>query len=170
MASNVQAELTTLLNEGSSEPGEHGNRFRLRSSCAGPTPPQEIDRLRANGRVTEDLLGMWEVCREARLYEDVDYGQWGLRLLSATEASARTEVERESRPHDFDQNVLVIGEFLGDSELLVRTTSPVPEGRIEVALPLDDRPDWYVVSSSLADFFRAYRQAHGLKFWEESAA
>lgn len=65
------------------------------------------------GSVPHDLLEFWLACRTARLFEDVEYGQWGLRLLSPSDCARRTEVEFQRRPRDGRDQDLVIGEFLG---------------------------------------------------------
>jgi hypothetical protein len=55
----------------------------------------------------------------------------------------------------------VIGEFLGDLALLVLAPSEPGDRRVLVALPLDDRHDWYPVASSLAQFLENYLQLDG---------
>jgi len=64
---------------------------------------------------------------------------------------------------------VVIGEFLGDLELLVMAPSETGERRVLVALPLDDRDDWYSAAPNLARFLARYLGSHGSKYWESSA-
>jgi hypothetical protein len=40
------------------------------------------------------------------------------------------------------------------------------EGRILVALPFDERRDWYRVAPSLAEFLNRYFDSRGAKYWE----
>jgi hypothetical protein len=63
----------------------------------------------------------------------------------------------------------VIGEFLGDLDLLVLAPGERGDRRVLVALPLDPRADWYGVGASLGDFLVAYADADGDKWWERSA-
>ncbi len=113
------------------------------------TLPAEIDEL-------------WHATGGARLFEDPDYGQWGLVLLSAEASRDRTEVEFEARPADMAQGDIVIGEFVGDQELLVYSS----DAGVLVALPLDDRSDWFRAAPTLAEFLERYTAAQGEKFWE----
>ncbi len=99
------------------------------------------------------------------MFADVDYGQWGLALLSPAASAARTAKERSARPRQFGPDDLVLGEFLGDQELLVVSTAE-HDTRVMIALPLDDRPDWYTAAGDLGGFLAAYRRSGGDKFWE----
>jgi hypothetical protein len=103
------------------------------------------------------------------LFEDVDYGQWGLVLLSPTASARRTAEQRARRPDAYRSDDVVIGEFLGDLELLVMAPSEAGNRRILVALSLDDRHDWYPAGSSLAQFLEKYLRSHGDKYWESPA-
>ncbi len=145
-------------------PEPSSNPFKLSSQLEIAATSAEIERAWPD-TPPEQLVEAWTAAREARLFVDVDYGQWGLVLLSPGKSAARTEKERAARPKDFERGDVVIGEFLGDQELLVLTR----DGRILVALPLDDRSDWYVAADDLASFLNAYWQHGGDKFWERRA-
>lgn len=54
------------------------NPFRLSSVFEEPAKPEEIKQAWAGKVLPADLLRLWEHTRSARLFEDVDYGQWGL--------------------------------------------------------------------------------------------
>jgi hypothetical protein len=98
---------------------------------------------------------------------DIDYGQWGLHILSPRACAARTAEEQAARTGDFDPCDLIVGEFLGDQDLLVM--HPQTNGsamQVLVALPLYGRPDWFNVGSSLEEFLRQYLVEVGEKFWE----
>jgi len=56
----------------------------------------------------------------------------------------------------------VIGEFLGDQELLILDR----DGRVMVALPLDLRQDWFRPAASLSDFLQRLLTTNGAKFWQ----
>jgi hypothetical protein len=103
------------------------------------------------------------------LFEDRNYGQWGLILYEPQEAETVTAKFRIQRARDFAEGDLVIGEFLGDSDLLVIRCDPQERdyGRVMVALPLDPRSDWYSVAGNLEAFLEEYERAEGAKFWEK---
>lgn len=140
--------------------------FRLACTLDEPATESQILAAWKNKRVPDDLAELWRTCREARLFEDVDYGQWGLRVLSPDESAQRTETERSARPADVGPEDVVFAEFLGDQELLVRTTSD--EG-VLIALPLDPRSDWYTAGPDIEVFLERYLASFGEKYWEASA-
>jgi hypothetical protein len=115
------------------------------------------------------VIELWTVTRTARLFEDVDYKQWGLKVLTPSESAARTASEHVLRPNDYRSDDVVLGEFLGDLELLVIAGSD-SGNEVLVALPLDPRADWYRAAPSLEQFLRRYRVAEGDKFWVRTAA
>lgn len=145
-----------------------GNPFKLSCSLSSPATPEEIRSAWPRDMLPAELVEAWSVSRESRLFEDVDYGQWGLVLLSPEASAERTADQRAQRPNAYHAHDVLIGEFLGDPELLVMSPSGIGEGRILVALPLDDRHDWYPVASSLAQFLERYLESWGGKYWESS--
>lgn len=70
------------------------------------------------------LVEFWKNTSAARLFEDEDSGQWGLEIVSPGEARLLTEVEVKKRPRDYVYGDLVIGRFLGDSDLLLVRCDP----------------------------------------------
>jgi hypothetical protein len=97
------------------------------------------------------------------MFIDADFGQWGLRVLSPQASAARSKVERLRRPRDVGVTDVVLGEFLGDQDLLVVDL----EGRPLIAPPLDPRDEWHKPAPNLAAFFTKYVQGSGAKFWEQ---
>jgi hypothetical protein len=87
-------------------------------------------------------------------------------LLSPAESARRTAAVRAERPDDLRDDDVVIGEFLGDQELVVFAPSQRGERRVLIALPLDRRDDWYGAASGLAEFLTRYRESEGEKYWE----
>lgn len=131
-----------------------------------PASVEEIAAAWPDSLIPDDAVELWAVCRSARLYVDTAYGQWGLVLLSPAASATRTAAERAARPDDVTPDDLVIGEFLGDLDLLVISPAERGERRVLVALPLDPRAEWYAVGASLGDFLLAYAEADGAKWWE----
>lgn len=117
-----------------------------------------------------DVRLLWEKFDKIRLFEDAKYGQWGLLLLNEAESTAATEELAKTRSKDFVAGDLVIAKFLGDSDLLIVRTDPEDDdfGTVMVALPLDDRSEWYRLGESLSEFMNAYIDAEGEKYWERT--
>jgi hypothetical protein len=60
----------------------------------------------------------------------------------------------------------VLGEFLGDQELLVLAPSETGRRRILIALPLDSRADWLGAAQDLGEFLERYFDHASAKYWE----
>lgn len=129
-------------------------------SLSGKTRPGRFDE-----EVPAELIELWQVCGGARLFTDVDYGQWGLVLLGPEVSWRRTLDQLDLPPADRRPGDVVIGEFLGDLDLLIYAPTEAGESRILVSLPLDPRDDWYAVGSSLEEFLVRYVDNQGEKFW-----
>jgi hypothetical protein len=71
---------------------------------------------------------------------------------------------------ELDTCDLIIGEFLGDAELLlVRCDPGAPDfGQVVVVLPIDARKDWPIAASNLSEFVAKYVESSGDKFWDRS--
>ncbi|WP_157631098.1 hypothetical protein [Kribbella catacumbae] len=115
--------------------------------------------------IPDELTEFWRVCDSAKLFFDVDYGQWGLSLLNQEDSHARTVEYAEMRSADTRPGDVVVGEFLGDLDLLVLAPSESGSSRIRVGLPLDPRAEWYSVGRDLEDFLKRYVGSLGRKFW-----
>lgn len=139
--------------------------FPLSSSVLGG--PASADDL-ASFNLDDGLRKVWAVARSADLFKDATYGQWGLHILSPSEAAQATARQRVLRPDDFHESDLVFGTFYGDSDLLVMTGVDVygDERRILVALPIDKREDWPLAAESFSEFLACYLRSEGGKYWE----
>lgn len=138
-------------------------------------PPQPWDK-----KAFKEKLGiilplsithLWDQTSGLRLFEDVNYGQWGLILWSANQVITEQEKRIAQRKEDFRPGDLIIGEFLGDADLIVlRCDAAFPDfGNVMIALPLDSRKEWYVAANSLENFLTQFLAACGNKFWENQA-
>ncbi len=145
------------------------NPFKLACRLADPALPEDVNAAWGNEELPNELMQLWRLASGARLYEDVDYGQWGLEILSPEQSALRTRRERETRPEAFGSDDFVVGEFLGDQDLLVLVSSGVGERRVLVALPLDARPAWYSAGADLGDFIARYVETGGDKYWESDS-
>jgi hypothetical protein len=148
------------------EVGRSDNPFRLVSSAAPAASRDEVESAWREKELPDDVKSLWETCRSARLFEDADYGQWGLVLLDPQASRERTDAECQARPQDMRADDVVLGEFLGDQELLVIAPSESGRRRVLVALPLDPREDWFGVAEDMAKFLYSFLHAEGNKYWE----
>ena len=128
--------------------------------------PREEIQSRQEG-VPPELIAFWTTHKSAKLFEDRNYGQWGLVILSPDESAKATREFLEERRSDAHVGDLVVGEFLGDSDLLLVRCDSGQEDYAEVivALPLDPRDQWYRVSKSFLEFLYAFGKRGGKKFW-----
>jgi hypothetical protein len=167
MTANVAAILQEFSVFGEPQSGLGGNPFRLRCKLDVPASEEEVRESWPSRVLPQELVEVWSVSRESRLFEDVDYGQWGLLLYTPKASADKTAEQRAVRPdHPYRPDDLVIGEFLGDSEFLVMATKESGSRQILVALPMYGRPDWEGVGVSLTDFLERYLDVRGNKFWE----
>jgi hypothetical protein len=141
----MAADVVQALNDfrACAEPrdGCEDSPFKLGCSLSGSVTNEEIASAWPGTALPEELVQAWWVSRESRLFEDVDYGQWGLILMSPAASAIRTAEQRAQRPSAYRPDDVVMGEFLGDLELLVMAPSEVGDRRILIALPLDERQD-----------------------------
>lgn len=126
---------------------------------------QEIEQ-KLNLVLPDPLVDLWNATGSLRLFEDVTYGQWGLVVWSAAEALARTR-QRITLPVDRKDGDLLLGTFLGDSDLLLVRCDPTAAdyGKVIVELPLDRRVDWPIAGESIEAFLAAYVRQVGAKYW-----
>jgi hypothetical protein len=136
-------------------------------------PPVQWERstleLALNLKLPEDVLYLWEIASEVRLYDDVNYGQWGCILWSPSEIVARHRSAIAWRgPDSFRSGDLIIGEFRGDTDLVVLRCDPSQQDfeSVVIALGMDPRDEWPCVASSIAEFVVAFLSHPVRKFWE----
>ncbi len=146
------------------------NPFKLMSTVEAPATVDEVEAAWRGHELPSDAVELWATCREGRLFEDVDYGQWGLALLAPSASAARTAQERGARPSQFRPDDIVLGEFLGDQEVLVLAPSESGWRRILIAFPLDDRSDWFGAAETLGQFLEQYFDHVGDKYWERQGS
>lgn len=133
-----------------------------------PAKTVDIELAKSTGGAPEELLTFWQCANGASLFEDEVYGQWGLRLWPVLRSLEETRIFSSNRLQDYKEGDLIVGEFLGDSELLLVRCDPAAAdyGSVVVALPLDERVEWDFVSPSFQQFFVSYSKMHGQKFWQ----
>jgi hypothetical protein len=127
---------------------------------------QELET-RLNIPLPDELQELWQKCNGLHLFEDKTYGQSGLIIWSPQKV---TEKQRKLRQNsdEFQDNDLVIGEFLGDSDLLVVrcNQNSLDFGKVIISLAIDHRADWYYLPYLLPEFLQKFINSKGEKFWE----
>ncbi len=122
-----------------------------------------------------DLKYLWDGCSGIVLFQDMTYSQWGLVLWSPDQALVRHQryiTTLYDEPGDVLAGDFIIGEFLGDRELIVIRSDATADdfGTVVIARPLDARQDWPSVAASISEFLsrflRANLQRFGEKYWE----
>jgi hypothetical protein len=137
-------------------------------SVAEPVPWNRL-RLETELKVTvpQELVDIWNTAASLRLFQDVDYGQWGLVVMSAEQALQRTKLFAQNYPKHVQRGDLIVGEFLGDSDLVLLRSDPAVQdyGKIIVVQPIYGRGEWPVVAESINAFLKAFLDAQGATFW-----
>ncbi len=69
---------------------------------------------------------------------------------------------------DYLKGDLIVGEFLGDSDLLLLRTDPSKNdyGSMMIVTPLDSRNNWNNLELNFYNFITEYVSELGQKFWE----
>ena len=124
-----------------------------------------------HGHFPPDVTELWAHASSAILFLDADFGQSGLKIFSGSEADSRTAEFAKERARDFLPGDFVLGEFIGDLELLLVRTDPNERdfGQVLVARPIDGRRYWPPVADRLLKFLDRFTQAEGEKYWERRA-
>jgi hypothetical protein len=162
----IAAALARFRRQPSPPEASTSNPLTLVSTLDGPAGANEVEDAWHGHGVPSDALDLWAACRQARLFQDVEYGQWGLALLAPSASATRTAQERAARPADLRPDDIVLGEFLGDQELLVLAPAETGRRRILIALPLDRRADWFGAAHDLGEFLQWYFDHAGDKYWQ----
>ena len=176
MASGSIGRLLARVRAGGSAPCHYvpeGEATPLALACQIEDPaaadwrPSEVEGA-VGGVLPSDLRELWKLTGGLRLFEDRQYGQWGLVLWAPEFALRRTAQETDKRPEEFRGGDLLIGEFLGDSDLLLVRCDPDRQdfGHAYVVLPIDPRANWPSPSPTLGGFLTSYVDSEGTKFWE----
>ncbi len=140
-------------------------RIEMRARCSAE---KSRGPLVFDDRIPNDLKDFWGTFFSAKLFEDVDYGQSGLRILDYETSNRRTrEFNRDRRDYAVRAD-RVIAEFIGDpDQLLIRCdTSESDFGSIVIALHEDLREEWHTPASSLSSFLEEYASYEGQWYWE----
>lgn len=163
-------QLVQQISEGKFDKKEDTNNpFQVVSHVSRPEIVS-LPQLALDLQVTlpDDLNHLWNLAASVHLNEDVTYGQWGLVIWKPSQALSNQDFLRSQRASNYIDGDLIIGEFLGDSDLLLIRCDPQADdfGSVIIVLPLDARSEWYYVATSLAEFLQKYLESPDRKYWE----
>lgn len=114
-----------------------------------------------------DIQEWWTQVQSAELFVDASLKQWGLQIFDENTSFKESNYWRNERPMDILNTDIVVGSFLGDSDLLIISCDQCPTfGQVVVATPLDKRNDWYFIADSFSQFLFDYLKQDGEKYWE----
>lgn len=120
-----------------------------------------------NHPLPSEIIDWWSLVKYAILFKDIEYGQWGLEIHSEEQSFRLTQNCLQERPSDFKLTDIVIGEFYGDSDLLLVSCEAGKEyGSVLVVSPIEGRKCWTKVANSFSQFLEEYIKMEGEKFWE----
>lgn len=95
---NVAEALASFSAHAEPRDGLGDNPFKLGCSLSVAATDEETGSAWPEAMLPAELVEVWSVSRESRLFEDVDYGQWGLVLLSPAASAERKAQLRAERP------------------------------------------------------------------------
>lgn len=134
-----------------------GLHVTLRSALVA-APPELGDLARGLIQKFPVVAPLWRTYESGELFRDETFGQMGLRIHSPSAAADATL--RRSSTHDelHAECDLVIGEFLGDADMLIVTIG----GDVVASIGSSPRDEW-ARFSGLEDFFATYTETTGEK-------
>ncbi len=165
--SKVQEILNLMVNEWR-EPKtaiHRGEEIPFELACTIKNPNNIISH---DFKLPNKVSDFYRVTDGSNLFKDDKYGQWGLNILSLSDAFEKTKGFEAERKRDFKEGDLIVGEFIGDSELLlIRCDSSSSDfGNVILVNPIDPREDWSMIANDFEKFLVGYFQSQGDKFWE----
>lgn len=137
----------------------------LRHTCL----PRSASAEHLKEDIPADLIELWSQFEQIRLFEDFEYGQWGLLLWGEEEALRNQGAERGLliNREEYKVGDVIVGKFLGDQDRVLVRCDPTTKdyGAVEIVLPIDKRADWPQSWPSLSDFLVSYIGHNGEKYW-----
>jgi hypothetical protein len=159
-----------LLKATWTQPGEafhRGKECPFLLACTFALEPAD-DLSHLTIKLPRDVSEFWQITRNAALFKDQQFGQWGMEILDPDRALRETSKQTSLRPKDFVDSDLVLARFYGDSDLVVIFCDQgnTDFGSVAIASPLDNRSEWTIAATSLGEFLNRLMLAQGDKYWE----
>jgi hypothetical protein len=117
-------------------------------------------------RIPLELQKFYTISNGAVLFKDVDFGQWGLKIISYDDLTQFNNYTRSWRGDDIEDTDLIIGEFLGDLDLVLISLAEYDYGQVIICPEIDKRKDWFFLKINFGEFLQKYFESEGDKFWE----
>jgi hypothetical protein len=132
-----------------------------------PPRPDELEALASRYDLPPDVMALWTAVGSGRLFEDGQFGQWGLSILTPAAAESEMATLRRTRPDDVLQGDLTVANLIGDAQAVVVRCDRLAAdfGEVLVALPMDARRWWPLVGETLAAFISQFVAVGGEQFW-----
>ena len=128
--------------------------------------PVDVLELERYPGFPDEMYELWKCSDTTTLFQELYYGQWGLIIHDPKWCVMQTQFFNSAFPGNLDVDDYVIGEFLGDTDKLVMSGSPMSTQRILVATPLDPKSEWAIVGDNLKEFLNRFIASGGSKYWE----
>jgi hypothetical protein len=140
--------------------------FKLRCSLNAGAEEHQLSSIKEN--LPQEVKDFYVMADGAILFKDDEYGQWGLKLYSLDEITGATNLYLDERSRDSLEGDLIIGEFVGDSDLLLLRCDHNTNdfGSVVVVSAIDPRADWEVASTDFVSFLQELYSHQGDKYWE----
>ncbi|NJL55551.1 SMI1/KNR4 family protein [bacterium] len=113
------------------------------------------------------LKAIWNLTSRFRIYEEVNFGQWGLISCSPAEIVEFNLRIKGLVPRFWVHGDLIVSEFRGDSHLLVLRADSAKEdyGQVIISESIYPREDWTTVAASLDDFLEKFLKSTDKYYW-----
>jgi hypothetical protein len=109
---------------------------------------------------TAQLREFWSITSGGSLLVDEQFGICGLMLYGPAESQQRT-ADRTSHGYGISSNDWVLGEFVGDTDMLVIDV----QDSVLISTGSYPRSQWYTFRS-LSEVLSNYVEVHAEKYWE----
>jgi hypothetical protein len=119
-------------------------------------------------RLPHEVVEMWMTTAGLTLYVEENHRQWGLIVWSPEEVVDPNRKFKELYKRDLRDGDLIMGEFLGDSDLLLLRCDDRRSdyGKVLIVDPYERRKSWKVPAASFGLFLQRFCEAKGDKYWE----
>ncbi|MCU0339771.1 MAG: hypothetical protein MUE30_07790, partial [Spirosomaceae bacterium] len=98
-------------------------------------------------------------------FKDIEFEQWGMRIYSFDELEIMNQYVRTWKENLLEED-LVVGEFLGDLDLVIISKNSNYSNKVIIAIPIYSRDDWFFLDMNFMEFIERYISSSGEKFWE----
>lgn len=145
-----------------------GKQTPFKLKCLFLAKGKDNDILNALGQVPSDYKSFLLISNGALLFVDDEYGQWGLELFPADTIRKETNLYESERSECKRKGDLIIGRFMGDSDLLLLRCDANSDdfGHVIIVNAIDPREYWSDVANGFYSFMQQLSEAQGNKYWE----